>query len=164
MMFQGSIVIMGFNLESPDNGGIAMKYKQIQNKFPTEVDLCGLIKFGKCSDVEAHLSQIISDVDVTDNPILLTCDSGCENLKAFFFKNGKLEEAQYEVLSEEELQKNFTFVRLRFDMREYVDDLSRIPEIMQERRKYVRLRSHGSHYSDSCKSYPSWPLDGCASA
>lgn len=138
-MFQGSILIMGFNLESPDNGGIAMKYKQIQNKFPTEIDLCGLIKFGTCSDVEAHLSEIIADVDVTDNPILLTCDSGCENLKAFFFKNGKLEEAQYEVFSEEELHKNFTFVRLRFDMREYVDDLSRIPEILQERRKYVRF-------------------------
>lgn len=136
-MYQGSILILGFNLESPDSEGVAMNYKHIQNQFPTEIDLCGLIKFGTCSDAAAHLSEIISDVDVTDNPILLTCESGCEDLKAFFFKNGKLEEAEYEVVSEEELLRSFSFVRLRFDFREYVDELCRIPEIMQERRKYV---------------------------
>lgn len=136
-MYKGSILILGFNLECPDNDVVAMNYKTIQNQFPTEIDLCGLIKFGSCTDAEAHLSEIIADVDVTDNPILLTCDTGCENLKAFLFKNGKLEEAEYEVMSEEELHKSFSFVRLRFDMREYVDDQSRIPEILQERRKYV---------------------------
>lgn len=136
LMYQGNILILGFNLEGTDADGVAMNYKTIQNQFP-EIDLIGLIKFGSCSDAAAHLSEIISDVDVTDNPVLLTCDSGCENLKGFFFKNGKLEETEYEVLSEEELYKSFSFVRLRFDLREYVDDLSRIPEIMQQRRKYV---------------------------
>lgn len=137
LIYQGNILILGFNLEGTDADGVAMNYKTIQNQFPTEIDLIGLIKFGSCSDAAAHLSEIISDVDVTDNPVLLTCDSGCDNLKGFFFKNGKLEETDYEVLSEEELYKSFSFVRLRFDLREYVDDLSRIPEIMHQRRKYV---------------------------
>lgn len=138
MIYQGTILILGFNFESAEGDGVAMNYKKIQNKFPTEIDLCGLIKFRSCSDAAAHLKEIFSDVDVTDNPILLTCDSGCENLKAFFFKNGKLELAEYEVLSEQELHQTFSFVRLRFYLREFVDDLSRIPEIMQDRRKYVR--------------------------
>ena len=133
-MYQGNILILGYNLESADN---AMNYKSIQNQFPTEIDLCGLIKFGVCSDSEAKLKEIFADVDVTDNPILLTCDAGCETLKASFFKNGKLQDTDYEVVSEEQLYRSFSFIRLRFDFREYVDDLSRIPEIMQERRKYV---------------------------
>lgn len=135
LMYQGNILILGFNLESADT---AMNYKVLQNQFPTEIDLCGLIKFGG-TDAAAHLKEIFADVDVTDNPILLTCDSGCDNLKAFFCKNGKLEAAEYEVMDEEELHRSFSFVRLRFDFREYVEDLDRITEIMQERRKYVSV-------------------------
>lgn len=163
-MYQGNILILGFNFESADKEGVAMNYKHIQNQFPTEIDLCGLIKFG-CSDAAAHLQEIFADVDVTDNPILLTCDAGCENLKAFFCKNGKLEAAEFEVMPEEELYRSFSFVRLRFDLREYVDDLQRIPEIMQERRKYVgrepRPYCEPTHLSLVCPS-SSWPLGDCA--
>lgn len=139
-----------------------MNYKRIQNSFPTEIDLCGLIKFGTCTDSAAHLTEIIADVECTDNPILLTRNEG--ELKAFFFKNGKLEETTYEVIDAEELSRDFSFVRLRFDLREYVEDLNCIPAIMQDRRKYVRKAIphfnvvHFSNYSSF-----SWPLDVCVS-
>lgn len=99
-MYKGNILVLGFNLESSDSEGVPMNYrKSIQNQFPAEVDLCGLIKFGTCTDAEAHLNEILADVDVTDNPILLTCDiGGCENLKAFFLQNGKLVETAFEVM------------------------------------------------------------------
>lgn len=55
-MYDGRILILGFNIE---NSVGSPNYKKIQNSFPAELDLCGLIKFGECTDSQAHLNEII---------------------------------------------------------------------------------------------------------
>lgn len=55
-MYDGLILIMGFNIE---NSIGSPNYKQIQNNFPAEMDLCGLVKFGECTDAQAHLNEIL---------------------------------------------------------------------------------------------------------
>lgn len=55
-MYDGRILIMGFNIE---NSVGSPNYKQIQHNFPAELDLCGLVKFGECTDAQAHLNEII---------------------------------------------------------------------------------------------------------
>lgn len=138
-MYQGSVLVLGFNLETTSS--VTMNYKMIQNSFPTEIDLCGLIKFGTCSDAEAHMNEILKDVDVTDNPILLTCDAGCENLKASVFKNNKLEEVQFEVVSEAELFKILYYVRLTatFDVQFKRNDVESIQTAVINLRKHVKF-------------------------
>lgn len=109
-MFSKTLVILGFDLESSGK----LNFKNMQDNFPTELDLCGLFKFGDCSDAEAHMQEIIANVDITDNPIMLQCqqnDDGFE-LKAAHWKNGKLEVFEYEILSEEMLYRQFVMVRL----------------------------------------------------
>ena len=116
IMCNQTLAVLGFNLESNKE---SLNYHKIQNNFPTEIDLCGLIKFGLCSDTEAHLNEILQDVDITDNPILLNCELGTStglNLKASLFKHGQLEAIPYEVISEEELYRQFFFVRLQCDL------------------------------------------------
>lgn len=104
-VYQGTLLILGFNVETA-NG--ALKYKQIQHNFPTDVYLCGLIKFGQCTDAEAHMTDILKDIDITDNPILLTCSVGSvEGLKAQLFKHGQFEEIPFEIMEEEELFRDF---------------------------------------------------------
>lgn len=109
-MYSKNLAILGFDLESSDK----LSFKKMQDNFPTEMDLCGLFKFGDCTDAEAHMQEILINVDITDNPILLRCQqdgSGFE-LKASKWKNGKLEDIEYEVLSEELIYKQFIMVRL----------------------------------------------------
>lgn len=86
----------------------------MQDHFPTEIDLCGIFKFGECSDAEAHIQEILGSVDITDNPILLKCHrSGDEiEIKALQHLNGNLEDIEYEIISEEMLYRQFLMVRL----------------------------------------------------
>ncbi|XP_075159444.1 UFM1 specific peptidase 2 [Haematobia irritans] len=106
----GVFLLLGFNVESTLG---QLNYEQIQHKFPAEVDLCGLVKFGDCSDAEAHLNEIFKDVDITDNPILLHCELGTlVGLKASFLMHGKLEHVPFEVMEEEQLYRDFCFTRL----------------------------------------------------
>lgn len=101
---------MGFDHESPDK----LDFKKMQDNFPTELDLCGLFKFGECSDTEAHMEEILVNVDITDNPILVQCVKSDEgmNVIASQWKNGKLEKIDYEIYSEEQIYRQFVIVRL----------------------------------------------------
>lgn len=83
-------------------------------KILTEIDLCGLFKFGECSDAEANMEEILSCIDITDNPILLKCSHKGDsfNLEASQYRNGKLENIEYEVISEEILYRQFFYARL----------------------------------------------------
>jgi hypothetical protein len=110
LMYSKNLVILGFDLESSDK----LNFKKMQDNFPTEIDLCGLFKFGECSDAEAHMQEILSCVDITDNPILLKCNREGDNfdLQASQYRNGKLESIEYEILSEEAIYKQFFYARL----------------------------------------------------
>ncbi|XP_065359269.1 probable Ufm1-specific protease 2 [Calliphora vicina] len=117
---EGTLLLMGFNVESTIG---QLNYEQIQHKFPAELDLCGLVKFGHCTDAEAHLSEILKDVDITDNPILLNCELGTlVGLKASFMMHGKLEQVPYEVLEAAEIYRDFCFTRLKCSWTIYTED------------------------------------------
>lgn len=109
LMYKKNLIIMGFDLESSDK----LNFKKMQDNFPTEIDLCGIFKY-ECSDSEAYMQEILSCVDITDNPILLKCNgSGSEfELNASQYRNGKLESIDYEVVSEEMLMSTFPMARL----------------------------------------------------
>lgn len=109
-MYSKNLIIMGFDLESSDK----LDFKKMQDDFPTELDLCGLFKFGDCTDGEAHMQEILTNVDITDNPIMLNCQQIDEDvdIKASQWKNGKLEELQYEIFSEEMIYRQFIMARL----------------------------------------------------
>ncbi|XP_058462969.1 probable Ufm1-specific protease 2 [Malaya genurostris] len=111
IMCRGTLTVLGFILEGKEKSRI-LNYSKVQNNFPTEIDLCGLIKFGPCTDAEAHLSEILQDIDITDNPVLVNCDADGE-IKASLFKHGQLETISYEVVSEVELLRDYMFLRLQ---------------------------------------------------
>ncbi|XP_055625171.1 probable Ufm1-specific protease 2 [Toxorhynchites rutilus septentrionalis] len=114
IMSRGTLTVLGFILEGADKTS-ALNYSKVQNNFPAEIDLCGLIKFGPCSDAEAHLSEILQDVDITDNPVLLNCDADGE-VKASLFKHGQLEAITYVVVNETDLFRDYMFLRLQCDL------------------------------------------------
>ncbi|EDS28840.1 conserved hypothetical protein [Culex quinquefasciatus] len=119
IMCRGTLTVLGFILEGKEKSS-TLNYSQIQNNFPTEIDLCGLIKFGPCSDAEAHLSEILQDVDITDNPVLLNCDADGE-ITASLFKHGQLEGISYEVVSETDLFREYMLLRLRCSLELYCE-------------------------------------------
>ncbi|KAG4066450.1 hypothetical protein HA402_007086 [Bradysia odoriphaga] len=134
-MYDGRILIMGFNIE---NSVGSPNYKQIQNNFPAELDLCGLIKFGECTDAQAHLNEIIQDVDVTDNPVLLHCEIGTSNVRASLFMHGHLEDIQFDIMEEETLWNEFIYARVQCNLEVVCpEDEKSVKASMQNLRKYV---------------------------
>lgn len=129
---------MGFNLETTLG---QLNYEHIQYKFPAEMDLCGLVKFGDCSDAEAHLGQVFKDVDITDNPVLLQCQLGTvRGLKAAFLLHGKLQDVPYEVMEAERLYRDFCFTRLKCSWSIYTHSTE---ESVRERIHDLRKRISG---------------------
>ncbi|XP_036326954.1 probable Ufm1-specific protease 2 [Rhagoletis pomonella] len=137
---EGTLLLMGFNVESTIGH---LNYEQIQFKFPAELDLCGLVKFGDCTDAEAHLTEILKDVDITDNPILLQCELGTlVGLRAHVFMHSKLEEVPYEVMEEEELHSDFCFTRLKCSLDFYTQQT--VEAVRREMHLLRKMFSGGS--------------------
>uniref|UniRef100_A0A0K8TSP7 Probable Ufm1-specific protease 2 n=1 Tax=Tabanus bromius TaxID=304241 RepID=A0A0K8TSP7_TABBR len=134
LMYDGNLLVLGFNIETTIG---QFNYKQIQYKFPAELDLCGLVKFGTDGVTEANISKVIQDVDITDNPILLQCELGTlVDLKASLFMHGKLQQISYEVISEEELYADFCFARVQCGFNFLTEeDSDRVAKNMQRLRK-----------------------------
>ncbi|XP_063710149.1 probable Ufm1-specific protease 2 [Culicoides brevitarsis] len=117
LMYQGTLILLGFNLES--DSGVGLNYKRMQDNFPTEVDLCGLVKIGSVSNAKAHLKEILTDVDITDNPILLHYNNG--DIKASLFIHEKLQDIDFEVMRIDDLYNEFFFVRIQCQLAAFCD-------------------------------------------
>lgn len=153
LMYDGALLIMGFNIESTIG---ELNYKEIQYKFPAELDMCGVIKFGDVGDgdAEVNINQISHDVDFTDNPIMLTCALGTlVDLKAQIIMHGKLEEIPYEEVTEEELYRDFCFTRLQCGLKFLTDerDTKTISRDMQSMRKNLACGSLAFYFEDADK-------------
>lgn len=89
-----------------------LNYNEIQQKFPAELDLIGLVKFGDCFD-EQNVAEILKDCEITDNPILLHCNLGSTvGLKASTFIHGKLESIPFEIMEPTDIYSEFCFSRV----------------------------------------------------
>lgn len=76
--------------------------------------MCGLVKIGSISNANAHLKEILTDVDITDNPILLHYNAG--QIKASLFIHEKLQDIDFEVMSIDDLHTEFFFVRIQCEL------------------------------------------------
>lgn len=139
VMYKGTLLILGFNVENPSTD--KLNFKHIQNGFPAELDLCGLVKFGMCTDDQAHLTDILQDIDVTDNPIVLHCELGTTvGLKASLFKHGQLEDIAFEVLEDQRLWNEFIYTRVRCTLEiNCAENETAITKALQGLRVYVSL-------------------------
>ncbi|XP_055855942.1 probable Ufm1-specific protease 2 [Episyrphus balteatus] len=156
---EGTLLLLGFNIESTIG---QLNYKHIQYKFPAELDLCGLVKFGDCTDAEAHINVILKDVDITDNPILLQLELGTlVGMKASIFMHEKLEQIPYEVMEAEELYTDFCFSRIKCNLMLYTEStVEAVKKNMHILRKNVAGGSTAFHvkktkvYLTGAGSYP----------
>ncbi|XP_063635995.1 probable Ufm1-specific protease 2 [Cydia splendana] len=109
VMYDGNLLVVGLSLELFDRE--KNTYKQLLLHLPTEIELCGVIKFGETLTTEARLNEILQDVDITDNPLVIIINQ-YKDMKAHFLVHDKFEETKYEVLEADELWKQFLHVRL----------------------------------------------------
>lgn len=152
--YRGTLLILGFNIESSSSSsGNAnsssdsssapprLNFRHLQNGFPAELDLCGLVKFGLCTDAEAHMADILQDVDVTDNPILLHCELGTTvGLRASLIKHGQVEQIPFEVVDEQQLWNEFAYTRLTCTLEiNCAESEEAVKEALQKLRVHVRV-------------------------
>lgn len=81
------------------------------------MDMCGVFDIGTEIINETELIRRLADIDVTDNPIYLSCKLGKGNkVIASFVKNNVLEEAPFTELSRQEVNSQFVNVRLKAEI------------------------------------------------
>lgn len=81
---------------------------------------------------------LFQDVDITDNPLVILMNESKE-LKAHFLVHDKFEETNYEVLSAEELWRQFLHVRLNTVLPLICEaTINGVKNMMQTKRKKVR--------------------------
>lgn len=74
------------------------------------------------------------DIDVTDNPLLLKYSLDAPDINAFYYIHQKLEPIQFDVINEDDLKKNFCYVRLQADL-PFISEKANILDNLQETRK-----------------------------
>lgn len=82
---------------------------------------------------------IFQDVDITDNPLVIIINKK-KDMKAHFLVHDKFEETPYEVLSQDELWKQFLHVRLNTVLPFSCEaTITGVKNIMQNKRKKVKI-------------------------
>lgn len=115
IMYDSTLLIIGVGVDVQPECGI-LSYAEIQTHFPTEVDFCGLVTFTDIADNNEPPSSVVNtlkEVLVTDNPLLVKRSAQSDQLTAYFYRNQKLVETEYEVIPEAVICQLFTHVRVR---------------------------------------------------
>lgn len=58
LMYDSTLLVLGFNLELDDEYG-KPTYNEVLLNFPTEVELCGVIKFSNHANSETRIKSIL---------------------------------------------------------------------------------------------------------
>lgn len=69
------------------------------------------MKIGSCVEAQGRLKEVLDDVDITDNPIFLTVCG--DEIKASLFVHEQLEDIEFQVLTAQDLYRDFYFVRVQ---------------------------------------------------
>lgn len=115
VMYDSTLLIIGVSFDVLPECRV-LSYSEIQTHFPTEVDFCGLVTFMDTTDNSEPPSSVINilkEVLVTDNPLLVKRSALSRELRAYFYRNQKLVETKYEIISEADICQLFVHVRVR---------------------------------------------------
>ncbi|KAI5645133.1 peptidase family c78 domain-containing protein [Phthorimaea operculella] len=135
LMYDGTLLVVGLSLELDESEKSA--YSHLLLNLPAEIELCGVIKFGETLTMESKIKEILQDVDITDNPLVIILNEK-RDMKAHFLVHDKFEETQYEVLSAEDLWKQFVYVRLSTVLPFSCEaTINGVKNIMQSKRKKI---------------------------
>ncbi|XP_077293156.1 UFM1 specific peptidase 2 isoform X2 [Arctopsyche grandis] len=143
LMYDSTLLIVGYSLEFEEESN-TITYKDLQLNFPSDTELYGVVKFGEDAS-ESSIRSILQNVDATDNPLILTSNQGC--FKAHFLIHDRLEETQYEVVSEEDLWKQFIHIRLKTTLPLFCEVTSNgVKEAIQSKRKKIAAGQVSFHF------------------
>lgn len=111
ILAKNTLVVLGLQLEIQDCDGT-----DLINCFPAEIDLCGIINIGDGFYNEQTLSNKLTEVYVTDNPLFIKYKVEDDEISAYFYKNGQLEASKYSVISEQDILSQFLHVQLKSNL------------------------------------------------
>lgn len=110
ILYQNTIYVLSGQVDLLNEG-------TLQFSLPNEVDCFGLF----CTDTDIKSAEIINKIkrnsndfiDVTDNPVFIYYNFESNNITAYLFINEKLEEKQLTTITDEDIYKEFLYVRLK---------------------------------------------------
>nr|CAD7263145.1 unnamed protein product [Timema shepardi] len=122
IMWDNALLVVGFNINENEQEAASEEQDQTKGEsyfkltLPGEVEPCGLFTANVDLDEEreAALLDGLREVEVTDNPVLLTYSSeGKAPLKSQYIINDNLCDTELYVLTEEEFWKQFVCIRVQ---------------------------------------------------
>ncbi|XP_075972965.1 UFM1 specific peptidase 2 [Anticarsia gemmatalis] len=135
LMYDGTLLVVGLSLDLFENE--KNSYRQLLLNLPAEIELCGVVKFGETLTTGNRMKEILQDVDITDNPLVMIVNEKKE-MKAHFLVHDKFEETKYEVLSADDMWKQFVHVRLNTVLPLSCEaTISGVKNVLQTKRKKI---------------------------
>ncbi|CAH0397485.1 unnamed protein product [Chilo suppressalis] len=135
LMYDGTLLVIGLSLELYEND--KNTYNQLLLNLPAEIELCGAIKFDETLTMGSKLKEILQDVDITDNPLVITLNNK-RDIKAHFLVHEKFEETKYDNLESNDMWKQFIHVRLITTLPLSCEaTIAGVKSILQSKRKQI---------------------------
>nr|CAD7577462.1 unnamed protein product [Timema californicum] len=155
IMWDNALLVVGFNINENEQEAASEEPDQTKGEsyfkltLPGEVEPCGLFTANVDLDEEreAALLDGLREVEVTDNPVLLTYSSeGKAPLKSQYIINDNLCDTELYVLTEEEFWKQFVCIRVQGFLKISCDVKKDVVlETLQELGKEVELEEMNPH-------------------
>lgn len=118
------------------------KKTEFIHSLPTEIDLHGVIEVGDGLIDEERVKQVMSDVDVTDTPIYMSCKLNKQgnSIETYYNVNNRLERTTYDVISEYDIYSQFMHIRLMTQL-PFISGVT----VEQIKESFVALRKQLTH-------------------
>lgn len=82
--------------------------------FPAEVDFCGVFQIGDGIIDHKKIREYLHEVDVTDNPIFISCELGSQNkISVNVVTNDQIEKTNFITVSEQDIYSQYVHIHLR---------------------------------------------------
>lgn len=105
--FENTYTVLGLQVDIEN--GINLVYS-----YPAEVDFCGVFQVSNGTNDHKRILASLHDVDVTDNPLFISCELDSENkITVNIVINEHVEKANYVTVSEQDIYSQFVHIRLR---------------------------------------------------
>ncbi|KAG7204683.1 hypothetical protein KM043_005097 [Ampulex compressa] len=143
IMCDDTLTVLTFSINAFDDTESSVNHTMMQLNMPAEVYLCGVLHVNKC---EEQIPDTFMDIDITDNPLLLTYLQSKSKVQAYFYVHQKLKEIDdIKIIEESDIYQEFTYIRLQGSLA-LVAQSENVLEALEESRKNIALGKIGFNF------------------
>ncbi|XP_058810723.1 ufm1-specific protease 2 isoform X2 [Phymastichus coffea] len=140
-----TLTVLTFSINPVDDDDHKIQPIDLQLCMSAEIDLFGILYVDQ---YKQDIPDAFKDIDVTDNPLLIKYSLDAADINAFYYIHQKLEPIKFDIINEEDLRKNFCYVRLQATL-PFISEKTNVLDTLQETRKKLAAGKVSFYFDES---------------